>query len=44
MEEIRQPVLVYMRDYWQEFMEYLKENDEYYDPVIYTSALKPYTD
>lgn len=24
MEEIRQPVLVYMRDNWQEFMEYLK--------------------
>lgn len=44
MEEIRQPVLVYMRDYWQDFMEYLKENEDYFDPVIYTSGLKPYTE
>jgi TFIIF-interacting CTD phosphatase-like protein len=44
MEEIRQPVLVYMRDYWEEFMEYLKENEDYFDPVLYTSGLKPYTE
>ena len=25
-------------------MEYLKENDDYFDPIIYTSGLKPYTD
>ena len=36
MEEIRQPVLVYMRDHWQEFVSYLKENEKYIDPVIYT--------
>jgi len=44
MEEIRQPVLVYMRDYWEEFMEYLKENEDYFDVVLYTSGLKPYTE
>lgn len=43
IEEIRQPVLVYMRDYWKEFMDFLKENDEFFEPVIYTSGLKPYT-
>jgi len=32
-----------MRDYWKEFMDFLKENDEYFEPVIYTSGLKPYT-
>lgn len=36
MEEIRQPVLVYMRDHWQEFVTYLKENEKYIDPIIYT--------
>jgi TFIIF-interacting CTD phosphatase-like protein len=43
MEEIRQPVLVYMRDYWEEFVTYLRENQKYIDPVIYTQGLQPYT-
>jgi 2-hydroxy-3-keto-5-methylthiopentenyl-1-phosphate phosphatase len=33
-----------MRDYWKEFMDFLKENDDYFEPVIYTSGLKPYTE
>jgi TFIIF-interacting CTD phosphatase-like protein len=44
MEEIRQPVLVYMRDHWEEFMQYLKDNSDYIEPIIYTSALQPYTE
>lgn len=43
MEEIRQPVLVYMRDHWQEFVQYLKDNKDYIDPIIYTTGLAPYT-
>jgi len=43
LEEIRQPVLVYMRDYWKEFLEYLKDNEDYFDPILYTSGLEPYT-
>ena len=43
MEEIRQPVLVYMRDHWQEFVTYLKENEKYIDPIVYTQGLEPYT-
>jgi len=26
IEEINQPCLVYMRDHWEDFMKYLKEN------------------
>ena len=33
-----------MRDHWTDFMEYLKNNEEYFDPILYTSGLKPYTD
>jgi hypothetical protein len=43
MEEIRQPVLVYMRDHWEDFMKYLKDNSDYIEPIVYTSALQPYT-
>lgn len=42
--EINQPVLVYMRDHWKEFLEYLKDNKDWIEPIIYTSALKPYND
>jgi TFIIF-interacting CTD phosphatase-like protein len=41
--EINQPCLVYMRDYWQDFMKYLKENEDIIDPIVYTNALQPYT-
>ena len=40
--EINQPVLVYMRDHWRQFLDYLKENDDLIEPIIYTSALQPY--
>jgi len=43
MDEIKQPVLVYMRNDWQKFMEYLKNNKDTIEPIIYTSALSPYT-
>lgn len=42
LEEIGQPVLVYMRDYWEDFMDYLKKNQDWIEPIIYTSALQPY--
>ena len=42
LEEIRQPVLVYMRDYWQEFFDYLKQNQDFYEPILYTNSLHPY--
>jgi len=32
-----------MRNDWQKFMEYLKENKHIIDPIIYTTALSPYT-
>jgi len=41
--EINQPCLVYMRDHWKEFVQYLKDNKDWIDPIIYTSALAPYT-
>lgn len=44
IEEIKQPVLVYMRDHWNDFMQFLKDNDQIIEPIIFTSGLKPYTD
>ena len=41
--EVNQPCLVYMRDHWDDFMKYLKDNKDMIDPIIYTSALQPYT-
>ena len=32
-----------MRDHWSEFLDYLKKNDDLIDPIVYTSALQPYT-
>ena len=32
-----------MREYWKEFMEYLKENDDWIEPIVYTTAMHPYT-
>lgn len=32
-----------MRDHWSDFMEYLKENEDIIEPIVYTSALRPYT-
>lgn len=43
MEEIKQPVLVYMRNDWQKFIKYLKDNKDMIEPIIYTTALSPYT-
>lgn len=43
VEEIRQPALVYMRDHWQDFMDFLKKNEDIIEPIVYTSALQPYT-
>jgi len=33
-----------MRDHYKEFLEYLKDNSDWIEPIIYTSALKPYND
>lgn len=43
MDEIKQPVLVYMRNDWQKFVQYLKDNKDMIEPIVYTSALAPYT-
>jgi TFIIF-interacting CTD phosphatase-like protein len=43
IQEINQPCLVYMRDHWEEFMTYLKDNEDMIDPIVYTSAQQPYT-
>lgn len=32
-----------MRDYWEDFMKFLKENEDYFDVVLYTSGLQQYT-
>ena len=32
-----------MRDHWEDFMTYLKDNKDIIDPVVYTTALFPYT-
>lgn len=42
--QINQPCLVYMRDNYKEFLEYLKKNQDWIDPVIYTTAMRPYAD
>jgi TFIIF-interacting CTD phosphatase-like protein len=39
----RIPIRVYMRDYWQEFMEYLRKNKDKYEPILYTSGVPAYT-
>ena len=31
-----------MRDNWQAFLDYLKENKDWIEPIIYTSGLQPY--
>jgi hypothetical protein len=40
LEEIRQPVLVYIRDHCQDFMDYLKTNQDSLDVIVYTSAMQ----
>ena len=32
-----------MRDHWEDFVKFLKDNKDFIDPVIYTTALSPYT-
>jgi len=43
LEEIRQPVVVFMRDYWEEFMKYLRESKGEIDTIVYSTAIAPYT-
>jgi len=33
-----------MRDGWEEFMEFLKENRNKIEPIVYTSGVKEYAD
>jgi len=32
-----------MQDNWEYFIQYLKDNKDMIDPIVYTSALPPYT-
>lgn len=43
IKEIGQPCLVYMRDNWQEFLDYLRQNEEWIDPIVFTQGMSPYT-
>jgi TFIIF-interacting CTD phosphatase-like protein len=40
----RIPIRVYMRDHWQDFMEYLKNNKDKIEPILYTSGVQGYTE
>jgi TFIIF-interacting CTD phosphatase-like protein len=40
----RMPIRVYMRDCWEDFMNFLKENKSTIEPIIYTSGIQGYTD
>ena len=44
LSEIGQPCLVYLRDHLDDFMQYLKDNRDIIDPIVYTKGLSPYTD
>lgn len=37
------PIKVYLRPYMDEFLDFLKENKEKIEPIIYTSAMPDYT-
>jgi hypothetical protein len=37
------PIHVYMRDHWQDFMKYLKDNKDTIEPILYTSGVKDYS-
>ncbi len=36
------PINVYMRDHWQDFIEYLKANRDKIEPIVYTSGVPEY--
>ena len=44
LPEINQPCLIYMRDHYDDFLQYLRDNSDIIDPIVYTSAMSPYTD
>ena len=33
-----------MRDHWEDFMDFLRQNHQIIVPIVYTAGLKPYTD
>jgi 2-hydroxy-3-keto-5-methylthiopentenyl-1-phosphate phosphatase len=37
------PIKVYMRDNWEKFIEFLKENKNEIEPIVYTSGIPEYT-
>lgn len=44
IEELRQPVLVYLRDHMDDFLDYLRESKPFIETILYTSAKPIYTD
>jgi len=44
IEELRQPVLVYLRDHMDDFLNYLRESKPFVETILYTSAKPIYTD
>lgn len=41
--ELNIPINVYLRDHMKEFMDFLKENKETIEPIIYTSGIADYS-
>ena len=44
IDELRQPVLVYLRDHMDEFLDYLRESRPFVETILYTSSKPIYTD
>jgi len=42
--EINQPCLIYMRDHWKDMIDFLAAEKDNIEPIIYTTAMPPYTD
>lgn len=44
IDELRQPVLVYLRDYMDDFLDYLRESKPFIEPILYTASKPIYAD
>ena len=44
IEEIRQPVLVYLRDHMDDFLNYLRESKPHIETILYSTAQPAYID
>jgi hypothetical protein len=44
IESLNKPVLLYLRDHMDDFLNYLRESKPYIETILYTTALPIYTD